>query len=46
MEHEEELREEFLDEGGNVDPSKAPLKNPNRNTNKTQTDQPSYGGGH
>ena len=46
LEHEEELREEFLDEDGNVDPSKAPLKNPNRNTNKTQTDQPSYGGGH
>ena len=46
LEREEELREEYLDEEGNVDPSKAPLKNPNRNTDKTQTDQPSYGGGH
>ncbi len=46
LEREEELREEFLDEDGNVDPSKAPLQNPNRNTDKTQTDPPSYGGGH
>ncbi|MGB3849110.1 MAG: hypothetical protein WA958_04035 [Tunicatimonas sp.] len=46
LEREEELREKFLDEDGNVDPSKAPLQNPNRNTDKTQTDPPSYGGGH
>lgn len=46
LEREEELREQFLDDEGNVDPGKAPLQDPNRNTDKTKTDQPRYGGGH
>jgi hypothetical protein len=43
LEREEELREKFTDDQGNPDPSKAPLKNPNRNTDKVKIDQPSYG---
>ena len=43
LEREEELREQFTDSQGNLDPSKAPLENPNRNIDKVKIDQPSYG---
>lgn len=43
LEREEELREKYTDGQGNPDPSKAPVQDPNRNTDKVKTDQPSYG---
>nr|WKN39106.1 hypothetical protein K4G66_10390 [Tunicatimonas sp. TK19036] len=43
LEQEEELRDEYTDGQGNPDPAKAPVKNPNRNTDKTKIDQPAYG---
>ncbi len=44
LEREDELRDKYTDEQGNPDPDKVPVKNPNRNTDKTKTDQPKYGG--
>ncbi|MDF9800609.1 hypothetical protein OKW21_005872 [Catalinimonas alkaloidigena] len=44
LEREEELRKEYTDEQNNPDPEGAPVKNPNRNTDKTDIDKGRYGG--
>ncbi|WKN33154.1 hypothetical protein PZB74_07325 [Porifericola rhodea] len=44
LEREEELRQKYTDGENNPDPEGVTVKNPNRNTDKTNIDNLSYGG--